>query len=728
MKCATWLVLGFAAAAVFLLPGCFLSKASDAPVETFDLPPKQVEVELSEPAEVDVEPSLIDATPPPASTSSTDPVQYWDLRLEEAMQLALNNSKVLRDLGGLVLRAPATMRTTSDPSITETDPRFGVAAALSAFDASFAASAFYEKNHRQINNQFFGGGTRELNQDLQVYQTQLTKRAATGSQFTVRNKTDFDSNNAPGNAFYSAWQTQMEMEFRQPFLQGAGVDFNRIAGPNGTPGLMSGVLLARINTDTSLADFEIGVRNFVSDVENAYWDLYFAYRELDARIAARDAALETWRRVHALYVSGRRGGEAEREAQAREQYLRFEEEVHNALRGRLVAGTQSSNGSGGGTFRGLGGIHVTERRLRLMMGVPISDGRTIRPADEPMMARINFDWEVTLVEALTRRAELRRQKWQIKRRELEMVASQNFLLPQLDTVGRYRWRGLGQDLVGYQDDRSNALSTMLNGGFQEWQLGAEFSVPLGRRRGHAAVRQAELLLAREKVLLAEQERQVVHDLSNAIAEIERAYTGLEMSYNRRLATKQQLAAVQAAFDADNAPLELLLETQRILAEADTHYFRALVEYALAVKNVEFEKGTLLDYNEVHLAEGYWPVKAYYDAAQRTSLRSRPLRLNKILSKSAIVSEGLHPQLVLPQRGSELEGAFTPPPAEPADGAEDGTQEPAPGAPGNSDASQKPEGSKPAPDAPVPEATGANPRSGDSNEPQPVPGVPDELLN
>ena len=33
-------------------------------------------------------------------------------------------------------------------------------------------------------------------------------------------------------------------------------------------------------TDISLADFEIGLRDFVSNVENAYWDLYFAYRNL----------------------------------------------------------------------------------------------------------------------------------------------------------------------------------------------------------------------------------------------------------------------------------------------------------------------------------------------------------------------------------------------------------------------------------------------------------------
>ena len=123
------------------------------------------------------------------------------------------------------------------------------------------------------------------------------------------------------------WDVNLEAEVRQPLLQGAGAEFNRIAGPNGVPGRFHGVLLGRLNTDVSLAEFEIGVSDFVSDVEDAYWQLCYAYRDLDAKRAARDRALETWRRIHALYVNGRRGGEAEKEAQAREQYFRLHQEV-----------------------------------------------------------------------------------------------------------------------------------------------------------------------------------------------------------------------------------------------------------------------------------------------------------------------------------------------------------------------------------------------------------------
>ena len=582
----------------------------------------------------------------PVSLTSIDNPEYWDIELEHIIQLALSQSKILRDLGGTILQSPSTVQTAWNPALQETDPQFGIDAALSAFDAQFSTSIFGEKNDRAINNEFFGGGTRVLVQDAIVLQQQLTKRAVTGTEFTFRHNVDYDSNNAPSNLFASAWQANIETEFRHPLLQGSGIKFNRIAGPSQTPGIYNGVLLARVNTDIELADFEMSVRNLVSNIENAYWDLYFAYRDLDARIAARDASLDTWRRIHALYEAGRRGGEAEKEAQAREQFFRFQEEVQNALSGRLIDGTRTGNGSGGGTFRGNGGVHVAERRLRRLIGLPPSDGRLLRPSTEPVTAPVHFDWPQITSETVIRRAELRRQRFETRRRELEWIASKNFLLPRLDTVGRYRWRGFGNELLdsdGGNAPFDNAYENLTTGNFQEWQLGVELTVPIGYRRAFAAKRNAELQLHRERAILREQERQVIHDVSDAVAEMNRAYVVSQTSYNRFDAAQSQLAAVKAAFEAEKAPLDLLLDAQRRLADSKSRYFRSLAEHAVAVKNVHFAKGTLLDYDGVFLSEGGWPQMAHQDAIRRESLRGRKRPLNYSSFHAPRVSHGAYEQ-------------------------------------------------------------------------------------
>lgn len=566
----------------------------------------------------------------PVTLTSEAPKEFRDISLQETVQTALANSKVFRDLGGIVLQSPSSTRTTMDTAILESDPRFGPQAALSAFDATFAASVFYEKNDRALNNEFFGGGTRILAQEAMVSQTQISKRTPFGSEFTFRNNIEYDDNNAPGNQFNGAWNFNVEAEYRQSLLRGAGTDFGRIAGTSQVPGVYNGVLIARANTDVSVADFEIAVRDFVDDVEGAYWNLTFAYRDLDAKIAARDAALTTWRRVQALASQGRIGGEKDKEAEAREQYYRFKEEVENTLTGRMQ----------GGGAQAERGLYLAERQLRYLIGLSATDGTLLRPVEEPTRAQVVFDWDLSLEESLTKRAELRRQKWMVKRRELELVASRNFLMPDLDVVALSRWRGFGEDFARYNDpdEFGNALGNFADNNFQETQIGVELSFPLGNRQAHAAVRNAEFLLARERSLLDEQEQRVVHDLSNAYAEVERAFQVLQTGYNRREAASQRLRALQIAFEQDQAQLNLVLDALRRFAESESHYYDNLIAYNDAIRAMHREKGTLLEYAGVHLSEGPWPTQAYADGADKIDRRT--VVEGKHLPTHRVISSGL----------------------------------------------------------------------------------------
>jgi hypothetical protein len=119
------------------------------------------------------------------------------------------------------------------------------------------------------------------------------------------------------------------------------VPSKRAKGPVQHPKALRGekvrFVLARTNDDVALADLESGVRNLVCDVERAYWDLYYNYRNLAASQAGRDSALQTWRKVHALHVTGSKEGEAEKETQARSVPRPCREFARSALHGREPA-------------------------------------------------------------------------------------------------------------------------------------------------------------------------------------------------------------------------------------------------------------------------------------------------------------------------------------------------------------------------------------------------------
>ena len=520
------------------------------------------------------------------------------ISLEEAVRIALANSKIMRDLGGTVLRSPRAITSTNDPALTFTDPRFGEEAALSEFDAVVSSSAFFENNDRQLNNRFFGN-QGIFQQDLHNYQLGISKRSATGSTMSLRNFTTYDNNNQLSNAIgKSSFDQIVETEIRQPLLQGAGTEFNRIAGPGARPGQINGFLIGRVRTDISLTDFEKSIRDLVAEVENAYWDLHFAYRDLEARVDARDIALVTAKKLEAQAATQGTGDAA----QAMEQYYRFESDVIDAVNGRSVDGTRTNNGSAGGSFRGLGGLRVAERRLRLILGIAINDGKLVRPSDDPSQAPILYDWANSSGEALSRREEIRRQRWVIKQRELELIANRNFLKPQVDLIGRYRFRGFGKELLNY-GDKSDAVSNLLDGNYQEWQAGLEYTLPVGFRKAFTAVRNSQLALQRESEVLKEQERVVLYGLSNAMNEMKRAFDSMQLQEKRLGEIVRQLQSLQAKWESGQDPaLDVVLDTHRRLLDARLRYHQSRVEYALAIRNVEFEKGSLLEFCKISLAK------------------------------------------------------------------------------------------------------------------------------
>ncbi|MFK7819255.1 MAG: TolC family protein [Planctomycetaceae bacterium] len=594
----------------FMLSWLFLSGCASVPESL----PKTVGNDTSEidaiSASLDAPQAEVfaDVTSAPPITAATvkdlSSYSYREMGLTEVINHAMQHSTVLRELGGTVLRNPDGMRTQFTQKIQNTDPRFGREAALSVYDTQFDARAIFNNNDRIFNNSFFAGGTTGFKQDLHDYEASLSKLTATGSQISVRSFFSHDSNNAPANTFPSAWTSYVEGEVRQPLLQGGGLEFNRIAGPNAQPGVYNGLLIARANADINQADFEVAIRDFISNVENAYWDLYYAYRDVDARRKAMLKAQDAWQKRKALESES----DPAELALAKEQYYRFKGDLDEAVAGRLVQGTQNRNGSTGGTLRGTGGLLTSERKLRLLVGLPTSDGSLIRPATEPITAEVKFDWNSTCQESFTQRAELRQQQARIRKREMELVASKNFLNPRLDVFGRYRFRGFGDDLIASGQNGgtspASAVGNMATGDYQEWTTGVEVNVPLGYRRAHAAVANAELRLARARAVYRAQQRQVVNDLGNAIADVDRARVAISDNLNRYLAAEEALDTLIASDEkVGRVEVDRILDAQRRAVEAEIKYFRSRSEYAVALKNVHFEKGSLMELNNIRLSGG-----------------------------------------------------------------------------------------------------------------------------
>ena len=641
---------------------------------------------------------------PPLTVVRPDFEEIWELSLEDAVCLTLQNSKVLRTIGGRVLgprnsdtTAPDLLtgrgvlaRTIYDPAIQESDPDTGLEAALSAFDAQLSASMLWERRDRPrnfVSTQFF---TAIDDQTTATAEVELSKRTVPGTQWSLRNRTLYEHLRvrAPSQPLSSIWTAEWELEARHPLARGAGAKVNRIP-----------VMLARINTDISLAQFEEAVIDTVAGVEDAYWNLYCGYRELDAVMEARDSALATWKNVEAKTPELE---SIDSLAQARQRYYDFRSRVESALNN----------------------LFHLEGRLRFVMGLAAADKRMIRPANEPTTAHLRFDWSDILCEAHFRRVELRRQKWVIKQAELQLVSARNQLLPQFDLVGRYRYVGVGDELIT-ADPRglrfpavgSTAYEELTNGRFEEYLFGFETSLPMGFRRELSAVRNVQLRLSREKVTLEDMELEVSHQLAAAIREVDAQHTLARSYFNQWVSAQQEVNAVQVAYETGivrggrGVTIDVLLDSQRRRAEAESLYYQSLCDYNKAIANVHARKGSLLEYNNIALSEGPWTSKAYQDALAHAQRRDASYSINYGLTRPKVVSRG--PVKQFRHRGAPGSGAATdaqgerietpePTPADPSKWPSDGD----PIEPANDD--------QPAGDLPQPAPSGPPPAAADQD--------------
>ncbi len=596
------------------------------------------------------------------------PTEFVDLTLEDCISMALQNTKIVRVVNGansqsgsvsaaLLSAAPGQLPSIYDPALTATTantqplvvdsqgnriaPRGssranqvgGVEDALSEFDTQFSSLFGYNTTDRPRN---VGPGNVFNPQFFQAVdsnaQAALSKRLANGTIVTARTTTVYSRNNllSPSVArnVPSDYTLALELQATQPLMRNRGTLVNRIP-----------VVLARVNEEIQLHDFEANVRNLAKSVEDAYWDLYCGYRSLETAKSARDSALTLWRVAADRSKIGAEGSGPEAEAQARALYKQFESQITTTLYGSSIPGNDPR------------GLYGREQILREKIGWSPTDNRMIRPIDEPTEARVHFDWCDVHSEALARSVELRRQQWAIKSAQLELMSAKNQLLPQLDVTTFYRWLGVGDQLaaanrsgIGFPNAGSNALEELTGGEYQELGLRLEFTPQaIGSRRALAGIRNRQIQLVKLQEEMREKEVFVTDNLTSAWRNMESTFISIKDFRDQLQANIDEIKIyndqISSGTNALGQLADLLLRAEERRARSQLQYYQAICEYNKSLMNIHYWKGSLLDLNAIDLGEGAWTDKAYWDAEERSRERAGGMYVDYGYTRPGVISAG-----------------------------------------------------------------------------------------
>ncbi|MEZ6141361.1 MAG: TolC family protein [Zavarzinella sp.] len=565
-----------------------------------------------------------------------------------------------------------------DPAIAAAD----IEGALAKFDTQFFASMNWQKRDQLVANIFnnFNNG------DLAQFTSGLYKPLPTGGMAGITFNTNYTRIATVPQGFAvinPSYQPELLVRFEQPLLRNFGVDINQllpqhpgsVSFPQSRPsgGRAEGILITRMRTDQSKAQFERSLNFMLLNIENAYWQLYSAY------FAKYAAEIGLYQAGITLDLFGKRkdAGFAARQdvAQTQAQFENFRGQYVNALQQVLA----------------------TERQLRGLLGMPLTDGTRLIPADSPNITPFKPDWSSALAEAMNLRPELAMARNELKIQQLSVLVQENATRPDLRFFANYGINGNGPSLDGpaflnvanplpggSPIAPNNAFGNMFQNRFQNWELGLRFEQAIGARDAHAALMATKLNLARSHIVLRNQERKAEFQLGGVLQELTQSYEQIKIQRARRKALQEQLQAQTERIEIGRESLIVLLQNQIDFVNAIQQEHQAIANYNIALAGWQYSKGTIQQFNNITIAEGALPSAVAERAADHFAAQAAGIKLRErqggLPSPESFVAPsvaGLADQPVLPDL---MNGGMVPPDKLPMAPGSTDLIPPAPGVP------------------------------------------------
>jgi len=497
--------------------------------------------------------------PPPTVSNPQSEATIRPLSLDEAIRIALENSKVIRVLAGTT--AVASGRTIYDPAISNTvidqeqarfDPTLDV---NNAFNRTEQPTAVLDPLD-PIGAAIVGSRTDDYDFNLGLSQTTIS--GGTASLNISDNLARFRPGVFPLDPQNRSSAT---LSLTQPLLQGAGT------GPNLAP-----IVIARIQTERSYFQFKDSVQELVRGVIDAYWAVVFARTDVWARRQQVEQGKAADERADARLRKG--FGSAAEVAQTRLALANF--------RAGLI-GAEAN-------------LLQREAALRNILGLPPSDSQQLVPVTPPSRNRLEVNWDEIIKLAEERRPDLIELKLIIEADQQLLLQARNQAQPRVDAVALYRWNGLeGETPSG------SHLSTG-SGEFTDWTLGVNFSVPLGLRQGRATVRQQELIIDRDRANLDQGLHAAVHDLAGNTRNLAQFYEQYEAFKVAREAARANLEQQSAEFRAGKTIFLNVLQAITNWGDTVSAEAQSLTQYNTELANLERQTGTILETHGIHFYE------------------------------------------------------------------------------------------------------------------------------
>ncbi len=412
------------------------------------------------------------------------------------------------------------------------------------FDTMISAIAYKENN--QITSLVQGGASEE---DLQVWNTSVSKKIHTGTEFVLSYENQRYDSNALLVNFNPLYQSALSLGIKQPLFKGAGIETQT-----------ADIRIAEKNITAASRQIDTSMINLVADTKKAYWELHFysheiAVKNLSLKLAQKIVE-DTKHKIEAGVVA------AVEIYRPESEYARREEQLINTERTRADA----------------------EDKLKLLLNRVEWDA-TIETEKLPVSRKEIPEINKVIAVVLNDHPDLKTLKLKSEAALLQVEKTKNFLLPDISLFGR-------TGVSGTDEQYGDSMDNMMNNSEYSWQIGVNFSMPLTNdlANGNKVLSMAQY----NKTKLNNQilKQQFIMKAKVIVRNFKLSLKSIDASDKTVLAAQKNLEAEQEKFSTGlSTSLDILL-AQESYTQALATNKRAQVNHEILQAELDRTKGSI----------------------------------------------------------------------------------------------------------------------------------------
>jgi outer membrane protein len=485
--------------------------------------------------------------------------EVMDLSLQDVRRIALENNRDIQ-----------IQRKNVEVSMGEVKKQKGI------FDPLFNISSSYTDGTTPTTSSFIPSGSIEQTEFNS--QANVQGNLPTGTFYNLLNfSISRTTTNSPIQDLTPSWFNSLGFNLGQDLLKNFGTSVN-----------LTPIVVAKRSSEISYEELQRSISEVFLNVETAYWNLVAAKKNLELAQTALDLAKDLQRRneiqVEVGVLPPVAVVEAKSEVAAREvDLIRAENDLKQA-----------------------------EDALKNILAIPLS--QKISTVDEPTTVYKSFEESEVAEEAYENRPEVKQSKLDIKNKESLKKFYSNQRLPSLSIQGNVLVEGLGgsenpgrlsfgdmpEPIPGRFLGAGKSFSSLFGADFPTWQVLGVFSFPIFNQSAKGDYIKASAEADRSVIAF----RKVLDDISlevrNAIINIEDSIRGIQAAKVAVELREEVLRNNQERLNVGIGTTRDVLESQRDLVREALSEIRAVTSYNIALAQLEFARGTILEASGVEL--------------------------------------------------------------------------------------------------------------------------------